>query len=69
MDPSRTCAALPRIQLHWMLNGLMRSLSLVFLRSTSLGARLGPLHSRLPSRIRAAAMGEARSLTEERVAL
>ena len=51
------------------LSGLMRPLSLLFWRSTSLGARLSPLHNRFPIRIRAAAMEEARSLTGERVLL
>jgi O-antigen/teichoic acid export membrane protein len=51
------------------LSGFMRPLALLFWRSTSLGARLSPLHNRFPIRIRAAAMEEARSLTEERVAL
>ena len=51
------------------LSGLMRPLAWVFWRATALGARLSPLHGRFPIDIRAAAVEEARTLTEERVRL
>jgi len=51
------------------LSGFMRPLAWVFWRSTALGARLSPLHGRFPIDIRAAAVEEAKGLTEERVRL
>ncbi len=51
------------------LSSLMRPLAWVFWASTWLGARVSPLHGRFPIDIRAAALSEARSLTEERVKL
>ncbi len=51
------------------LSGMMRPLSWVFWRATALGARVSPLHGRFPIDIRAAAVEEAKGLTEERVRL
>jgi hypothetical protein len=51
------------------LSGMMRPLAWLFWRATALGARFSPLHGRFPIDIRAAAVEEARGLTEERVRL
>jgi O-antigen/teichoic acid export membrane protein len=51
------------------LSGLMKPLSRLFWRATSLGARISPLHGRFPIDIRAEATAEAESLTRERVRL
>ncbi|MCS7282550.1 MAG: hypothetical protein NZ769_04210, partial [Anaerolineae bacterium] len=51
------------------LTGFVRPLAWLFWGASALGARLSPLHGRFPIGIYAAAMEEARSLTEERVKL
>jgi hypothetical protein len=51
------------------LSSFMRPLAWLFWASTTLGARLSPLHNRFPISIRPAAFDEAQSLTEERVKL
>jgi O-antigen/teichoic acid export membrane protein len=51
------------------LSSFMRPFAWVFWAATALGARISPLHGRFPIRIRAAALEEARTLTEERVRL
>jgi O-antigen/teichoic acid export membrane protein len=51
------------------LSGMMRPLSWLFWRATAFGAHLSPLHGRFPIDIRAAAVEEAKGLTEERVRL
>jgi len=51
------------------LSSITRPLARIFWWSTALGARLSPLHGRFPISIRQAALVEAQSLTDERVAL
>jgi O-antigen/teichoic acid export membrane protein len=51
------------------LSALVRPLALLFWAASDLGARLSPLHGRFPISIRAAAVAEARSLEQERVAI
>ncbi|MCX7753701.1 MAG: hypothetical protein N2117_00460 [Anaerolineales bacterium] len=51
------------------LSGFTRPLAWVMWKASELGARLSPLTGRFPITIRAAAMDEARALTEERVRL
>lgn len=51
------------------ISGLVRPLAWVMWSSTSLGARLSPLHNRFPITNRTMAMEEARSLTAEKVKL
>jgi O-antigen/teichoic acid export membrane protein len=51
------------------LSSFMRPLARLFWASSNLGARLSPLHGRFPISIRQAALVEAASLSEERVAI
>lgn len=51
------------------LSSVMRPLAWLFWAGSALGARLSLLHGRFPIDIRAAALDEARSLTDERVEL
>jgi O-antigen/teichoic acid export membrane protein len=51
------------------LSGVARPLAWLFWAANALGARLSPLHGRWPLDLRAAALAEATSLTEERVRL
>ena len=52
------------------MTGPMRGMVVwLMVKPTALGARLSPLNNRFPISIRAAAMEEARSLTEEKVKL
>lgn len=51
------------------LSGIARPLARIFWAASVLGARVSPLHGRFPIGIRAAALVEARTLTEERVSL
>jgi len=51
------------------LSGFMRPFTRLWYRSTTLGARISPLHNRFPITIHQAAMAEAESLTAERVSL
>lgn len=51
------------------LSSFMRPLSQLFWATSTLGARLSPLHGRFPINIRQAALAEAASLSDERVAL
>jgi O-antigen/teichoic acid export membrane protein len=51
------------------LTGFARPLAWVTWRSTALGARISPIHGRFPITIRAAALAEARTLTDEKVSL
>jgi O-antigen/teichoic acid export membrane protein len=51
------------------LSTFMRPMAWLFWKSTSLGARLSPLHNRFPISNRQAALDEAKSLTLERVRL
>lgn len=51
------------------LSNIMRPLAWVYWAASDLGARISPLHGRFPISIRAAALAEARSLTDERVNL
>jgi O-antigen/teichoic acid export membrane protein len=51
------------------LSSFMRPLARLFWRATSLGAQISPLHNRFHVDIRQAALMEAQSLTDERVAV
>jgi hypothetical protein len=51
------------------LSSFMRLLAFLFWRATSIGAHISPLHNRFRIDIRQAALLEAQSLTDERVAL
>ena len=51
------------------LAGFMRPLAWLFWAASAAGARVSPLHGRFPIDVRAAALEEASSLTEERVSL
>lgn len=51
------------------LSGFMRPLAWLFWAASAAGARISPLHGRFPIDVRAAALREAGSLTEERVSL
>ncbi|MCX7853406.1 MAG: hypothetical protein N2383_11545, partial [Caldilineales bacterium] len=51
------------------LTAFVRPLAWVFWAASALGSRLSPLHGRFPIAIRATALEEARSLTQERVRL
>jgi O-antigen/teichoic acid export membrane protein len=51
------------------LSSFMKPLSWLFWASTTLGARISPLHNRFPIDIREAALDEARSLDQERIDL
>ncbi len=51
------------------MSNMMYALSWLFWASSALGARYSPLHGRFPIDIRAAALDEAASLTQERVNL
>jgi O-antigen/teichoic acid export membrane protein len=62
-------ATLAEFALGAELSSFMRPLTRLFHRSSALGARISPLHNRFPIRIRAEAMLEAESLTNERVSL
>ncbi|MCS7011823.1 MAG: hypothetical protein N2049_02840 [Anaerolineales bacterium] len=62
-------ATLDEFKLAADLTGFVRPLAWLMWASSALGARLSPLHDRFPITNRAAAMEEARKLTEERVRL
>ncbi len=62
-------AALAELRRAVELSSFMRPLSWLLWASTTLGARVSPLHGRFPIAIRAAALEEARALSEERVRL
>ncbi|MEZ0396953.1 MAG: hypothetical protein ABWK53_11070 [Anaerolineales bacterium] len=62
-------ATLDEFKLASDLTGFVRPLAWTMWASSALGARLSPLHGRFPISNRAAAMDEARRLTEERVKL
>ncbi len=62
-------AALDEFKLAAGLTGFVRPLAWTMWAATALGARLSPLNNRFPITNRAAAMEEARKLTEERVRL
>lgn len=62
-------ATLDEFKLAAGLTGFVRPLAWVMWASTALGARLSPLTGRFPITNRAAAMEEARALTEEKVKL
>jgi O-antigen/teichoic acid export membrane protein len=51
------------------LSSFMRPLARLFWGASNLGARISPLHGRFPISIRQAALAEAASLNEERVAI
>jgi O-antigen/teichoic acid export membrane protein len=51
------------------LSSFMKPLAWLFWAASALGARISPLHGRFPMTIRAEAIKEARSLTDERVRL
>jgi len=63
---SNTLAVLDR---GTRLSSFMRPFTRLFYHATALGARLSPLHNRFPFSNHEAAMAEAESLTQERVAL
>ncbi|HSB66162.1 MAG TPA: hypothetical protein VLD65_06255 [Anaerolineales bacterium] len=62
-------ATLAEVQRAVDLSTFMKPLAWLFWKSTSLGARLSPIHNRFPITNRQAALEEARSLTYERVNL
>jgi len=51
------------------LASFMRPMARLFYQASRLGARISPLHGRFPISIHDEAIAEARSLTEEKVAL
>ncbi len=60
-------ATLDELKQAVALSGFVRPLAWLFWWASERGARLSPLHNRFPITIRAEALAEARSLTEERV--
>ncbi len=62
-------ATLDELKQSINLSSFMRGMAWLFWASTSLGARISPLHNRFPIKIRAEAMEEAALLTKERVKL